>query len=315
MIYGTIISAAGIGTAALLGVLGTGGSLPVVITVMFFTIAITTLTWNLQPPAVLLLASSAPGVLALATEVRLLANGLGLRTVYLLDGRLASGMEAIPFSMDNLRTLDGSQWGAIVHELCVVCPFVIIDTRVASAGVVHEVSLVIAESLFSKVLFVVDESGNAPALIQARAMASYPLRVATPSVLTQELMRTLPHLRDRVLSSGGVERRSRVAEETQSACASRSSWLWRCARVCGSVVFAVFGYAILTAPIVNAPRDCTPAEHTQRLAEQGQRNVIVLRHEANAEEATWGVRVAGGTCVGIALCLIIWALAPRATRS
>jgi hypothetical protein len=67
---------------------------------------------------------------------------------------------------DNYRT--NQDWKPVAHALMEMAPRVVIDTRVPSPGVVHEVSRVCSDmNLIRKTFFVISDNGEAPALVYA----------------------------------------------------------------------------------------------------------------------------------------------------
>jgi len=133
---------------------------PLALIIALLTIAISTASWNLAPPAVLYLSASGPRSSRLVLELK---RRLGCRVTYLLDPFAASdawsvtGLEYFPFLMDNLRTRNFSQWRDVVHRLAHMVPIIVLDLRLRSVGVDSELKYLLRSGLQKKCLAVSDE--------------------------------------------------------------------------------------------------------------------------------------------------------------
>jgi len=133
--------------------------IPSVIFYGCLVIGLSTFSWNIQPPTILLLASSKEESIDLFLAIK--HSILGLRIVALL----APSQEKITFYMDNFRTVDDSEWRTVAYPLMEKTPIIVVDTRQATSGVVEEVQRILSyENLFPKTVFVTFASGYAPVL-------------------------------------------------------------------------------------------------------------------------------------------------------
>ena len=144
---------------------------PIPLVVYALCVTFNNVSWNCVPPTVLFLTTS-------SWEnawymMRLKGAVFPLRIVALLDPERVAPFLSTLFSMDNLRTVDGSVWRSVVHPLMDLVPVVVLDTRVPSPGVVHEVERVLAEPRrLAKTVFMTGPKGESPALDKASIPAS-----------------------------------------------------------------------------------------------------------------------------------------------
>ncbi len=143
---------------------------PLMFTVSLFIFWAHILCYQVLPPSVLLLGTSRNKTLALRHN---LERGLyPYRVVVLLEPVAAvSATDSLftrtLFEWDNLRTSAGS-WRSSVFGLIGMVPTIVIDARVSTKGVVEEIHRVVCLGLLDKTLFVANEEGEAPALVDAR---------------------------------------------------------------------------------------------------------------------------------------------------
>lgn len=148
--------------------------------IMFVTVALHTISWNLLPPGVLFLASSDPISAPARSLVQSTAKFRGFRTVYLLRGRMAgpleqlrsatgvgkpSDLENIGFTMGNLRTANDAIWKEVLDNLIAMAPVIVLDIRLNTEGVSYELTHILDAGFYRKTLFVISGE-NAPNLAE-----------------------------------------------------------------------------------------------------------------------------------------------------
>jgi hypothetical protein len=123
------------------------------------------------PPAILLLASS--NWEAARLFILLDRGAWPYRTVVLFEPdavqpRRHSIFSWQQFTQSNLRLRDDRDWHHQVGKIADTAPLIIVDTRIASAGVILEIQRIFTAGLLQKTLFVANDDGSAPAFAAAR---------------------------------------------------------------------------------------------------------------------------------------------------
>lgn len=133
--------------------------------------------YQLTPPSVLLLSSSRTAALFLREWLE--RSLFPYRVIALLDSsapdRSGYGwFQRNLFNWDNFRTLDGI-WEPTVHGLAQMTPFIALDTRRATDGVVREAEHIVAQGLHRKTVFVTNVHGRAPVVEAANFGSADPM--------------------------------------------------------------------------------------------------------------------------------------------
>ncbi len=154
--------------------------------VYLWTVAVT-------PPVVLLLSASNEATLALHKS--LLQRLFPFRVVALLDVPdewRQNLSNAAWLRLNCLRTSSDADWVQTVDDVLEIVPLVVLDTRVPSSGVVHEINRVLRTALACKAVLLTGPLGEHPALDAAGLAVHGGLRLVTPEELA-ETVRSLIH--------------------------------------------------------------------------------------------------------------------------
>lgn len=148
-------------------------SLMVFLPIVIFEIYI--LALHMTPPAVLLLANSRPQSIALFNYIE---SGIHpYRLVCALDPLRAERSRHSPdhwdrYGIDNVRIPSFQDWRAGVHRISTRVPLVVVDTRIASEGVVWETRERLKKSVRDRTSFLLNNDGSARPIISARRARS-----------------------------------------------------------------------------------------------------------------------------------------------
>ena len=158
----------------------------------FCVISLSTISWNTLPPGILFLASSSRKSGKTLNIIRNSRSAAGLRIVYLLN-ELADVSDFLPrsntFIQNNLRVIDDSLWKDVVHRLCMVTPIIVIDTRIVTKCIIHELQLIEKNGLLPRTLMITKENGSAPAIIAAGVTNM--IRTTKPTLIESNLKRMI----------------------------------------------------------------------------------------------------------------------------
>ncbi|MCP4372325.1 MAG: tetratricopeptide repeat protein [Deltaproteobacteria bacterium] len=141
------------------------------------------------PPAVIFLSNSIYKSGFLLKDIK---RGIyPYRIVYLLDPQLTQSYKKSSFDLDNFRTIFDKYWQEIVYSLTEIVPFIVLDTRIPSKGVIEEIEYIFRTGKQSKTIFIVGENGEEPALKRAK---NKPLNIALRKVREKEVITILKEL-------------------------------------------------------------------------------------------------------------------------
>jgi hypothetical protein len=140
-----------------------GIHIPSGVMAVLFSVALVPLLRLSLPPTILFLAGSGDRAHTLFFQLHLAVTPL--RIVALLDPRQMGPLGQL-LRLDLMRTSDDKTWKSMVHRLIDIAPLFVIDTVHRTGPIRYEAFLMISPERAGKTIFVSDDDGNCPSLLE-----------------------------------------------------------------------------------------------------------------------------------------------------
>jgi hypothetical protein len=289
---------------------------------IFATVALHTISWNLLPPGVLFLASSDPISAPARSLVQATAKFRGFRVVYLLRGRMAgtlerlrsatgvikpSDLDNIGFSMGNLRTANDAIWKEVLNNLIAMAPIIVLDTRLSTVGVSYELLHVLDAGFYRKTLFVIsgeDTPNLAEQMIVDKLGPNANVHLLSPD--DENLGYAVrEHLwRQADISRGyGQPRHTRPISPTRFR---TPVTIWSRIRLgstaCLGLLMGLLAYSALTTRVVVNEADSATDVHVSEAKAHGQ-SLLVIQPGGDVDKARRATGFSGGAMAGISCAM------------
>ena len=172
-----LLSVNGTALLALIAVATGMAPFPIELHLVLFLFWLHTMLYLSTPPSVVLLTSSRPSALFLREWLE--RSLFPYRVIVLLDShapyRAGYGwFQRNLLSWDNLRTYR-KDWETTVHRLMQIAPFIALDAREATDGVVSEAEHIVAQGIQGKTVFITDVHGRAAVVEDANFHGTDPM--------------------------------------------------------------------------------------------------------------------------------------------